>query len=44
VKVNLVDRDVVDLRFGTAQQFEGTDGGLLDRRGERGVLDLLANP
>ncbi len=43
VEVDLLDGDVVDAGLGGAEQLEGADGGVLDRRGERGVLDELAD-
>jgi hypothetical protein len=43
VEVDVVDGDVVDLRFGVAKQFEREDGRLLDRRVERRGLDQSAD-
>ncbi len=43
MKVNVVDGDVVDLRFGGSKKFESANGGFFDGCGERCVLDQGAD-
>ena len=43
VEVDVVDWDIVNLRFRVAEQFKDMDGSLLDRRGQRSCLDQRAD-